>query len=111
MNLVNASGDLGLNPYEQLSRMEKQPKSEQIARAAEQFEGIFIRQILDEALKPMSEGLFGGDMPGKGIYQSLMVDSLADGISKGGGLGLSHIIQLSMQGSEHGISDDADDNA
>lgn len=58
------------------------------ADTARQFEAILIRQILSESMKPLLEAGPSGQ-----VYGYLLTDSLADGISKGGGLGLSHILQ------------------
>lgn len=70
---------------------------EQMAQVAGQFEKIFLKQFLTESLKPMTDGCFGGDMPGGDLYKSMMVDTLADGIESGGGMGLSNVLQLQLQ--------------
>jgi Rod binding domain-containing protein len=99
MQLTTASGDMGLNPYEQMHRMEELPREQQMAKVAGQFEAIMVRQFLTEAMKPMTDGCFNDeDMPGGNIYKSMMVDTLADGVENGGGLGLSNVIQLQLQG-------------
>jgi len=97
MQLTSASGDLGLNASEQMRQMKGLSKSEQVEKAAGQFEKIFLRQYLTEALKPMIKGCMGEGGPGADIYRSMMVDTLADGIQSGGGMGLSNVIQLQIQ--------------
>ena len=77
--------------------MKNLSKEEQLTKAAAQFEKIFVKQFLTESLKPMTDGCFGDDMPGGDIYKSMMVDTLADGIQSGGGMGLSNVIQLQLQ--------------
>lgn len=97
MQVTNASADMGLDASAQMRRMGNLSKNEQIKEAANQFEMVFLRQFLGESLKPMIKGCFGEDMPGGQIYQSMMVDTLADGIEKGGGMGLSNVLQLQLQ--------------
>lgn len=97
MQLTTASGDMGLDPYKEMSRMKNMPKAEQIAQVAGQFEKIFLKQFLTESLKPMTDGCLGNDMPGGDLYKSMMVDTLADGIESGGGMGLSNVLQLQLQ--------------
>ena len=117
MQLTTASGDMGLNPYEQARRIEDMPRDQQMAKVAGQFEAIMVRQFLTEAMKPMTEGCFNEeDMPGGDVYKSMMVDTLANSVESGGGLGLSNVIQLQLQGKvpaggTKGIANNADDNA
>lgn len=113
MQLTTASGDLGLDASAMTQRMSKMSENEQVAQVSKQFETIFIRQILNESLKPaMKSMLGGGEDPGSDIYQSLIVDTLAESIEEGGGLGISNIIQLQLQGGEAGKNgNNADDDA
>ena len=113
MQLTEASGDMGLDPYAEMRKVRNLSQTEQASKAACQFEGIFVRQILTESLKPMIKGCFGENTPGKDIYQSMMVDSMAQGIENGGGMGLSNTIQLQLQqgGAANRIVENADDNA
>lgn len=98
MQLTTASGDLGLSASAQMTRMKNMSHEQQIAEVAGQFEAVFIRQFLSESLKPViGGGALGGDIPGSDIYRSLMVDTLAEGIQQGGGMGLSSVIQLQLQ--------------
>ena len=70
----------------------KQPTSpEKTAQVSQQFEAILMRQILSESMKPLLEGGTAGQ-----VYGYLVTDSLADAMSKGGGLGLSHILQAQL---------------
>lgn len=97
MQVTNASGDMGLDASMQMRRMNGMSQEDQVKEAAGQFEKIFIRQFLGESLKPMIKGCFSDEMPGGQIYQQMMVDTLADGIEKGGGMGLTNVLQLQLQ--------------
>jgi peptidoglycan hydrolase FlgJ len=78
-----------------------QPTPTQIKAAAQQFEAIILRQLLTPAIEPlMSHGL-GGDNKtngggGGGIYGYLVTDVLATSLSKGGGLGLSRMLEKQL---------------
>lgn len=62
----------------------------QIARKAEEFEALFLAQML----KPMFESaktpaLFGGDGPEQDAYGSMMQDHYAAAIAARGGVGIA----------------------
>lgn len=71
-------------------------RKEQVEQLAGEFEGVLLRQFLDEALKPMDpeNGYFGtGSMP---MYEHLIKDSLASSITKSGSLGFSSVLQATL---------------
>ena len=85
-----------LHHVEQPSRLKnadnaKAEDPEQTADVARQFEAILLRQILSESMKPLLE-----DGPSGQVYGYLLTDSLADSISKGGGMGLASILQTQL---------------
>lgn len=59
--------------------------------AARQFEAILLRQLLDESLGKVFNKGAGGH-----VYGYMITDALADGISKGGGLGLARVIESQL---------------
>jgi len=59
-----------------------------LADAAQQFEGILLRQFLSESMKPLLQGGTGGQ-----VYGYLITESLANSMVKAGGLGLSSVLQ------------------
>jgi Rod binding domain-containing protein len=67
----------------------------QIDQAAKQFEGILLRQFLDEALKTAdgSGGMLGSSIP---MYDHIIKDTLANSISQGTSLGLSSVLQAQL---------------
>ena len=71
-------------------------KQEQVAQLASEFEGILIRQYLDEALAPMNpeDGFFGAK--GSPMYDQLIKDSLTSSITKSGSLGFSSVLQAQL---------------
>ncbi len=63
----------------------------QTAEVSRQFEAILLRQFLGESMKPLLEGGPAGQ-----VYGYLLTDSLADTMTKAGGLGLSNILQAQL---------------
>ena len=55
------------------------------------FEGILLRQFLSESMKPLLQGGAGGQ-----VYGYLITESLSSSLVKGGGLGLSSVIQAQL---------------
>lgn len=64
--------------------------------AAKQFEAIMLRQLLAPAIEPMMNSGLGGEGgggSGSGVYGYMLTDAMADSLSKGGGLGLSKLLE------------------
>jgi peptidoglycan hydrolase FlgJ len=57
----------------------------------EQFEAMYLRQMLDAMMPKDSENLFGDGTAGP-MWRSMMVDSLATALSKTGSIGIAHMI-------------------
>ena len=108
---------MGLDPYAEMRQLEHLSKAEQTTKVAGQFEALLVKQFLTEAMKPMTGNKSeGGSIPGGDIYNSMVVDSMANGIVNGGGLGLTNVISLQLQGhsangGENRTAQHADDNA
>lgn len=62
-----------------------------VADAAKQFEGIFVRQLL-EASKVMGSANKGSS----GGYGSMAIEALSDGLLRAGGFGLAKQIEASL---------------
>lgn len=69
---------------------------DKVAKAAQNFEAILLRQFLSESMQPMLQGGPGGQ-----VYGYLITESLADSMSKAGGLGLSSILQAQFSKGSH----------
>ncbi len=67
--------------------------SEDVRRAAEEFEAVFISQMLAPMFQGLeSDELFGGG-PGEDIYRSVLVEEYGKSIARAGGIGLADTIQ------------------
>jgi len=78
-----------LNPANYSGPAKKTSDPGEVAR---QFEAILVRQMLSESMKSMLE--HGKDGQVYGYYIS---EAMADGITKGGGLGLRSILEAQLR--------------
>ena len=69
------------------------PETNKAARdAAEQFEAIFIAQMLSPMFETVpTDDLMGGG-PAEGMYQSMMVQEASKSIARNGGIGLADTV-------------------
>ncbi|MEO8905636.1 MAG: rod-binding protein [Polyangiaceae bacterium] len=67
-----------------------------LLKAAQEFESIFVRQMLKGLEKTTAAGAGTSASAGEKTYGSMIVDTLSDSISKAGGLGLADVIAQSM---------------
>jgi len=88
----------GLSPlHSELAQLEggarRTPgKSKDPSEVARQFEAVLVKQILSESMKSMMEHGEGGQ-----VYGYFLEDTLADGITKGGGMGLRSILETQLR--------------
>lgn len=70
--------------------------AEKLKRVSEQFEAVFVRQILKEMRDSVLKStLFGDGMAGQ-TFQEMYDDHLAESITKAGGLGLGKVLYESL---------------
>jgi Rod binding domain-containing protein len=83
-------------PLERLGSSSQLSEAEKIAGASRHFEAVLLRQFLTEAQKPVlnPKSSTGGAVGG--IYQDMIVNNLADEISKSGTFGLAKYFQAQM---------------
>jgi flagellar protein FlgJ len=72
-----------------------------IKEAAQQFEAVFIRQMLS-SLEKTTSAPAGTQASGGPIYGSMVVNTVADAIANAGGLGLADLLTKSLQSAEQG---------
>lgn len=81
-----------------LSRVQASPAEtavslKQARQAAEDFEALFIAEMLSPVFESLeTDGLFGGGQ-GEKIYRSLMVQEYGKAIAKAGGIGIADTVQ------------------
>ena len=64
---------------------------------AQQFEAVYLRQMIDTSMPKDSEALFGEGTSGT-MWRSMMTDTLATALSKTGTLGIANMILKSEIG-------------
>ncbi len=81
-----------------LARFQPSPAENAVAlkqakQAAEEFEALFISEMLGPVFENLeTDGLFGGGQ-GEKIYRSLMVQEYGKAIAKAGGVGIADTVQ------------------
>jgi len=63
----------------------------------ERFEAVFIRQILNDAQKPMISKPLLGRSAGEDIVRDLTTEKMADQISHSGDFGLARSLEISLR--------------
>ena len=87
---------LGMAQQSALPGVPKTGDMAKLREAAQEFEGVFLSQML----KPMFENMasappFGGG-PAEDMYRSLMVDEYGKSIAKAGGIGIADQVMREM---------------
>lgn len=83
-----------------LAKLENNPElteAEKIKAVGQQFEAVMLRQILTDATKNMFGGGAESQSSTNSIYQDMVTNSLADSMSRSGGLGLATVIAKQLQ--------------
>lgn len=83
-------------PFDLMARSTAVPAQEKVKELSRQFEAIMLRQILQEAQKTVIKSKYHQDTAVGGIYQDMVVNRMADDMSKSGGLGLAHSLETQM---------------
>ncbi len=76
-------------PLDRLAENKSLTEQEKVAEAGRQFEAVLLRQILGEAMKPVFKSKFTNQSAQSGIYQDMVVNQMADNVTRAGGLGLA----------------------
>lgn len=85
-----------ISPAVQAGTADSPKESGKATEAAQQFEGILLRQFLSESMKSLLQGGPGGQ-----VYGYLLTESLAGSLVKAGGLGLSSVLQAQFSEQPH----------
>jgi peptidoglycan hydrolase FlgJ len=82
---------------EQVAGNQQIPEAEKVQKASEAFEAVLLRQILEESQQPVFKSKLTGNSTADGIYRDMVVNQLADSISKSGSLGLAKSLNAQLQ--------------
>jgi len=101
-------GPIGSPPAHGVGALTNAPTPDPAAlKAAKDFESIFVRQMLKSVEKTTAAGGGAKAAPGQSTYGSMIVDTLSESISRGGGLGLADVIAKAMMASHPGLKNPA----
>jgi flagellar protein FlgJ len=102
--MINPIGPLGSATTQGVAAPRKtEAPDPAMLKAAKEFESIFVRQMLKSVEKTTAAGMGTQASPGQSTYGSMIVDTLSESISKGGGLGLADVIAKSMMATHPGL--------
>ena len=71
-------------------------EKQKVAAVSQQFESVLVKQFLNEALKPVVQGVFSEDGNAHRLYRHFFTDAISESIAKGGGFGVSNILQQQL---------------
>ena len=89
--------DLSNVPLENLASSTQVDQKDKIAEVSRAFEAVLLRQILQESQKPSFKSKLSGDSATDGIYHDMVVNQLAESISKSGSFGLAKHLAGQLQ--------------
>ena len=84
-------------PLDQLDKNPSLTDAQKVAEVGRQFEAVLLRQILTDATKNMFGAGEKSESSTNGIYQDMVTNSLADSMSRSGGLGLAKVLAKQLQ--------------
>jgi Rod binding domain-containing protein len=82
---------------ENLASSTQVDQKDKIAEVSRAFEAVLLRQILQESQKPSFKSKLSGDSATDGIYHDMVVNQLAESISKSGSFGLAKHLAGQLQ--------------
>jgi Rod binding domain-containing protein len=83
-------------PLAQLAANSALSHAEKLAQVSRQFEAVLVRQILNEAQKPVFKSQGPGSAVCNDVYRDLMTSELAHQITRSG-LGLARALEQQLQ--------------
>lgn len=67
-----------------------------MARAAQDFEAMFLSQLLQPMFENVDMSPMGGDSPGSGVYKDMLVKEYGKAIADAGGIGIADEVRQEM---------------
>src|SRR5919112_231890 len=83
-------------PLEKLATSKALTEQQKTSEMTRQFEALLLRQILNDAQKPAFKSKYAATGVSSAIYQDLMVNQLADGISSSRTVGLAQELETQV---------------
>jgi Rod binding domain-containing protein len=89
--------DVSSLSLDQLARSTQIDEKQKIKEVSRAFEAVLLRQILKESQKPAFPSKLIGNSATDGIYKDMVVNQLAENISKSGSFGLAKSLAGELQ--------------
>ncbi|GGB37342.1 hypothetical protein GCM10011316_06820 [Roseibium aquae] len=83
------------NPQDVLAGVDRANKA-RIRETAEEFEAVFLNNMMQHMFTGLDEGGTWGDGPGAEAWRGLLINEYATSIAKGGGIGLADSIEREL---------------
>ena len=84
-------------PLDRLAASTQVPEQEKVGEVSRAFEAVLLRQILSETQRPVFKSKFISNSTTDGIYRDLVVNQMAEDISKSGSFGLARSLTCELQ--------------
>ena len=88
------AGNLSLDQIAASTQVTESAKITEVSRA---FEAVLLRQILAESQRPVFQTAAAGNSTTAGIYRDMIVNQLAESISKSGSFGVGQSLARELQ--------------
>jgi Rod binding domain-containing protein len=88
-------------PLDRLASNTHVSEPEKIMAASRAFEALLLRQVLQEAQRPVFKSKYANDSTTNGIYRDMVVEQLADSMAKSNSLGLAQSLAAGLQRQFH----------
>ncbi len=85
-----------LSAEEAYASLQREPVDKQLETVTKQFEAIFLRQFLKEALEPMIKGALNEGGSANETYRYFLIDSMAESMTQSEGLGFSSLLHAQL---------------
>ena len=83
-------------PLELVAKDHALTQEQKVAEVSRQFEALLLRQILQETQKTVIPSSYADNSTTAGIYHDMVINQLADDISKSGTLGLAQTLEQQL---------------
>ena len=70
--------------------------ADQTRQAAEDFEAVFISQMLTPMFEGLGDDSYFGSGPGADIYRSMLIEQYGKSVARAGGLGLTDAVRTEI---------------
>lgn len=87
-------------PVEKLAASQTLTEEQKLERVSKSFEAMLLRQVLEEAQKPVFRSKLVNESATGSIYRDMVTTQMADSIAQSGTLGLSSILMEQMRRKE-----------